>query len=95
MILRRVPSLRLAPFSRASRAYGRAFAWLALSQAFLIWSDVGSGILCVCPKVWRNGLLPNEGGNQAHNEDNGNQGEAIDSRTLGVVLLLSGKHSSL
>lgn len=48
-----------------------------------------------CPEVWRAHLLPEKDGDKAHSEGSRNQGEAIESCALKMMLLTPGQHSSL
>lgn len=91
MILRRVPSLRLASFSWALRACSCALAYVALSRAFLIWSDVGSGMFCL--GLRRADLVPEEGDTEAYTDGNSSQGKAV--LFPATRLLLPGQHPPL
>ncbi len=66
-----------------------------LSRASSIRADVESGLIRACPKVRRAHLLPEEYGDNAHNEGSRNQSEAVESCTLEVMLLTPGQQPSL
>ena len=92
-VQRQASNLRLASFSRASRACGRALSWLALSRTFPVWSDVGRGMVRL--GVRRAHLVPKDDDTEAHAEGGQGQGESSDGPVPATELLPPGQHPSL